>query len=209
MTEAIQPMSARRMAWLLGGATALAALITLGAVLPAEFNRDPLGIGKATGIAALWAPDEVRIDPAAGQQPAASAQGGPIRTLEIAIPLGPGGDPAGKDQLEYKVRLPRGGAMLYSWQAEGAKVADDFYAEFHGHTLAEHGKMTVAEYRKVSETANSGALTAPFAGIHGWYFLNTSERPVTVHLKVTGFFDPVAPGAPGNEAGLTARVGSF
>jgi hypothetical protein len=148
----------------------------VGAVLPAEFNRDPLGIGRATGIAALWAPDEVRIDPAAGQLPPASVQRGAIRTLEIEIPLGAGGDPAGKDQLEYKVRLPRGGAMLYSWQAEGAKAADEFYAEFHGHTLAEGDKMTVAEYRKESETANSGALTAAFDGIHGWYFLNTSER---------------------------------
>lgn len=209
MTEKTQPMSRRQMAGLLGGAAGIAALITLGAILPAEFNRDPLGLGKVTGIAALWAPDEVRIVPTTGQPAAASAQSGPIRTLEIAIPLGPGGDPAGKDQLEYKVHLPRGGAMLYSWQAEGAKVADDFYAEFHGHTLADHGTMTVAEYRKVSETANSGALTAPFDGIHGWYFLNTSERPVTVRLKVTGFFEPVAPGAPGNEAGLTGRVGSF
>lgn len=197
------------MAGLLGAAAGIAALIVLGAVLPAEFNRDPLGIGRATGIAALWAPDEVRIDPAVGQQPAASSQHGPIRTLEIAIPLGPGGDPAGKDQLEYKVRLPRGGAMLYSWQAEGAQMADEFYAEFHGHTEAQGGAMTVAEYRKESEIANSGALTAPFAGIHGWYFLNTSERPVTVRLKVTGFFEPIPPGAPGNEAGLSAQVSSF
>lgn len=209
MTEAIEPMSRRRMAGLLGAAAGIAALIVLGAVLPAEFNRDPLGIGRATGIAALWAPDEVRIDPAVGQQPAASSQHGPIRTLEIAIPLGPGGDPAGKDQLEYKVRLPRGGAMLYSWQAEGAQMADEFYAEFHGHTEAQGGAMTVAEYRKESEIANSGALTAPFAGIHGWYFLNTSERPVTVRLKVTGFFEPIPPGAPGNEAGLSAQVSSF
>ena len=209
MTEPTQPMSARRMGWLLGGATGLAALIVLGAVLPAEFNRDPLGLGEATGIAALWAPDEVKVAPAAGQQAAASSQKGPIRTLEIAIPLGPGGDPAGKDQLEYKVRLPRGGAMLYSWQAEGAKVADEFYAEFHGHTVVKGGSMTDAEYRKESEVANSGALTAPFEGIHGWYFLNTSERPVTVRLKVTGFFEPIPPGAPGNEAGLTARIGSF
>lgn len=209
MTDERQAMSARRMAALLGGAAALAALIVVGAVLPAEFNRDPLGIGRATGIAALWAPDEVRIDPAAGQLPPASVQRGAIRTLEIEIPLGAGGDPAGKDQLEYKVRLPRGGAMLYSWQAEGAKAADEFYAEFHGHTLAEGDKMTVAEYRKESETAHSGALTAPFDGIHGWYFLNTSERPVKVRLKVTGFFEPVPPGAPGNEAGLTARLGSF
>lgn len=204
MTFQPEPLSARKVRWLLGGSAALATLITLGAILPAEYNRDPLGIGRATGIAALWAPAEVKLDARAAQVPSATRQSGPIRTIEVTIPLGPGGDPAGRDQLEYKVWLPRGGAALYTWQAEGASQPDDFYAEFHGHTSARQGTMTVAEYRKESEIADSGALTAPFEGIHGWYFLNTSERPLTVRLRVTGFFHTIAPGDPGNEAGIIA-----
>lgn len=200
--EGLSPRAARG---LLGGSAALAGFITLAAILPAEYGRDPLGLGRLTGISALWAPEEVRLDPAAGQAPAASSQNGPIRTIEVDIPLGPGGDPAGGDQVEYKVWLPRGGAYLYSWSVDGARQPDDFYAEFHGHTPEQGGEMTVAEYRKQSETANSGALTAPFEGIHGWYFLNTSERPVTVRLRITGFFRVIPPGAPGNEAGIAAR----
>ena len=38
------------------GALAVAALVVLGAVLPAEFHRDPLGMGKLTGLSRLWAP---------------------------------------------------------------------------------------------------------------------------------------------------------
>ena len=200
------PSSRRRMALMLGRAIALAALVTLGGILPAEYNRDPLGLGRLTGISALWAPEELHLDAASQQMASASLQTGPLQSLEVEIPLGPGGDPAGKDQLEYKVRLPKGGAILYRWEAVGARQADEFYAEFHGHTEGKGEAMTVAEYRKESEVANSGALTAPFAGIHGWYFLNTSEKPVTVRLKVVGFFTVIAPGAAGNEAAITGKL---
>lgn len=66
--------------------------------------------------------------------------------------------------------------------------------------------MTVAEYRKESGVSDKGTLTAPLDGIHGWYFLNTAEGPVRVKLRMTGFFDVIPPGEPGNEAGITARI---
>lgn len=196
----------RRGAWaLLAGSASLAGLITLGAIMPAEYGKDPLGLGGLTGISGLWAPQEEQLDPDALKSAPATSQSGPMRTIEVEIPLGPGGDPAGRDQVEYKVWLPKGGAFLYQWSAAGARQPDEFYAEFHGHTPAKDGSMTVAEYRKQSETAESGVLTAPFEGIHGWYFLNTSERPVTVRLRITGFFQVIPPGKPGNEAGIAAR----
>jgi hypothetical protein len=33
----------------------------------------------------------------------------------------------------------------------------------------------------------SGRLVAPFAGQHGWYWLNRGQQPVTVKVSVTGF----------------------
>lgn len=190
---------------LLGSAIGVAALIVLGAVLPAEYNRDPLGLGRLTGVAALFSPDEVKLAQGSADTASAHSQTRTIRTLEVAIPLGVGGDAGGADQLEYKVALRRGDVMLYAWHVEGASLPDDFYSEFHGHTLVSTSKMTVAEYRKESGISDTGSLTAPFDGIHGWYFLNTSEKPVTVRLRVTGFFEPIAPGQPGNESGITAR----
>ena len=45
-------------------------------------------------------------------------------------------------------------------------------------------------YVEEQETAGgNGSLTAPFAGEHGWYWLNFNEFPVTVTLTVTGYFD--------------------
>ena len=35
----------------------------------------------------------------------------------------------------------------------------------------------------------NGSLVAPFKGEHGWYWLNVSEKPVTITLTVTGYHD--------------------
>jgi hypothetical protein len=35
----------------------------------------------------------------------------------------------------------------------------------------------------------SGTLTAPFPGIHVWYWENTTNRPVTVTLQTAGFYN--------------------
>ena len=34
-----------------------------------------------------------------------------------------------------------------------------------------------------------GTYTAPFSGIHGWYWLNKTGAPVTVTLKTSGFYN--------------------
>ena len=40
-----------------------------------------------------------------------------------------------------------------------------------------------------STTAEQGSYTAPFPGIHGWYWLNLSEEePISVTLTTTGFY---------------------
>jgi len=55
---------------------------------------------------------------------------------------------------------------------------------------------------------SSGALVAPFEGVHGWYFQNQSDKPQTVHLKISGFYDLVPPGEYGNEGGITPQAPS-
>ena len=34
----------------------------------------------------------------------------------------------------------------------------------------------------------TGSYTAPFTGIHGWYWQNRTDKPVTLKLSATGFF---------------------
>jgi hypothetical protein len=38
-------------------------------------------------------------------------------------------------------------------------------------------------------TGDNGSLVAPFAGEHGWFWLNVSDTPVTITLTVTGYQD--------------------
>ena len=40
-------------------------------------------------------------------------------------------------------------------------------------------------------SGNDGSLVAPFAGEHGWYWLNYNEYPVVVTLTVEGYFDDI------------------
>ena len=44
----------------------------------------------------------------------------------------------------------------------------------------------------VAATGAAGLIpVAPFAGEHGWYWLNIHDGPVTITLTVTGFYDDI------------------
>jgi hypothetical protein len=66
--------------------------------------------------------------------------------------------------------------------------------------------MTVANYRKATGLSQRGALTAPFDGIHGWFFQNNGDMPVVVRLRLSGFYDLIPSGQAGNEAGIVANL---
>lgn len=204
--EIATPLSPRRIVLLTASAAAVAALIFTGGVLPAEYHRDPIGLGRLTGIDRLWAPEE-KVVSAAGDAAAPASRSYPVafRTDVIDIPLHSGEDPAGGADVEYKVHLKKGGSYIYSWSVGGIDNPEEFYTEFHGHTVEAGKAMTVAFYRKATGTSDNGVLTAPFDGVHGWLFQNQSIKPVTVHLRLAGFYELVPDGQPGNEAGLHAR----
>ena len=183
-----------------GGGLAAGALIVVGAIMPAEYNVDPLGLGKFSGLARLWAPEEKTWQPGAGMEPAHSSTIPVARTV-VEIPLGASDWP--EAALEYKFAMKPGQTLLYKWQAlneDGSPVTVPVEFDFHGHTLAKDGEeMTVANYRKNQALADEGALMAPFDGIHGWYFKNQAPDPIRIRLEVEGYYELVPPGQPGNE----------
>ena len=107
-----------------------------------------------------------------------SLQPGPFKRQSIEITL------ASKEGMEYKYRLDKGEALLYSWKATGP-VNVEFHAEPDG---APRGYAQTYE-KADRQTAASGTLTAPFAGIHGWYWENTTGQPVTVTLTSAGYYN--------------------
>lgn len=163
-------------------ALVVAAIVLVTAVLPAEYGIDPLGVGRATGLMDLFAAggDEDAATPAT-VTPALSGPVFPqfyewrVDTREFTIAPGTG--------MEFKYELDKGATMLYSWKATN-------FVDYDFHTEPE-GKPSSASdsYDKGEAAQKRGAYTAPYNGIHGWYWENSSNREVTVTLQTAGFYD--------------------
>jgi hypothetical protein len=199
-----QAPSGKRIAMSVGIALAVAAVVLVVAVLPAEYGIDPTGIGKALGLTELNAPAsrtievrdviggnervrEVEVpafnEPVPLPNPAVhQAEDRPIQTRTMTLTLEEG------QQTEIKTVLQESKVIVYHWQTDGGLV----YSDLHGHDPAA-GQEFFVRYREDQEGATeaTGSLVAPFAGEHGWYWLNIHDGPVTITLTVTGFYDDI------------------
>lgn len=102
-------------------------------------------------------------------------------TLDVTVAAGAG--------LEMDLGMTRGAAIVYSWRVSSPADAR-VVSEFHGHTVQVPGKPgTLMFYRKANGSSESGALVAPFDGVHAWYFRNESTTPIVIRLVVSGFYD--------------------
>ena len=72
-----------------------------------------------------------------------------------------------------------------------------FHTEFRGHTDAAPGQGgDLMFYQKAAGAKASGSLIGPWQGTHGWYWQNKSTVPVTVRLRMAGFYELI-PGQAG------------
>ena len=152
------------------GAFGLAALLLAACGGPAgEEAADEAG---APAVETIMVGDiEVRTD-------GLTARDAAHRSDAITFELGPAGF------VEYKYRLEEGEPMVYSWESSGP-VRSEMHAE------ADDQAEGTAEFFEVIESAEAanGVFTAPFPGIHGWYWLNLNEdEGVTVTLRSAGFY---------------------
>ena len=176
----------QRIAVALGAAVLVAGLILVTFILPAEFAVDPLGTGARFGLLPLGVVgkqvDELNKTAAsasgAGQAAILVAQEKPFNEESIDFKLAP------REGMEYKYRLDKGEALLYSWSAT-APVDYELHAEPDG---APAGYAQSYE-KKSAMNGASGTLTAPFPGIHGWYWENKTDKEVTVTLKTAGYYN--------------------
>ena len=198
------PPSGRRIALSVLGALAVAGVVLVTAVLPAEYGIDPTGIGGALGFTELNSQPtrtltikdvlggnetvrEVEIpafnEPVPLPNPAIhQSEDRPIQTRTITLTLAAG------EQTEVKTVLKTNKVIVYHWKSEGGPA----YCDLHGHDPAA-GQDFFVRYREDQEGATevTGSLVAPFDGEHGWFWLNINEVPITITLTVTGFFDDV------------------
>ena len=177
----------QRIAVALGGAILVAGLILVMFILPAEFAADPLGTGARLGLLPLGEVGK-QVDALNQQATEAGKAGGagavvatqdkPFQQESVDFKLAP------HEGMEYKYRLDKGEALLYAWNASGP-VNYEFHAEPDG---APAGYAQTYE-KKSAQVQASGTLSAPFPGIHGWYWENTTDKEVTVTLKSAGFYN--------------------
>jgi hypothetical protein len=187
LTAGLPPVEVKnRIAVAAGAALLVAGIILVTVVLPAELAIDPLGTGAKLGLLPLGEVgaqvDELNKNAAAtagaGQAAILVAQEKPFQQETVDFKLGP------YEGMEYKYRLDKGEALLYSWNAT-TPVDYELHAEPDGAPAG-----YAQSYEKKSATGGaSGTLTAPFPGIHGWYWENKTDHEVTVTLKTAGYYN--------------------
>ena len=162
----VTPPPVRKILLATGGAAIAAAMILVIAVLPAEYGIDPLGAGRLLGL----------TDLAGASGGAIKRQDAAYKTNTATFELGP------YEFVEFKYRLEQGASMVYSWTATG-EVIYDFHSEPDG---APQGYAESFDKARMPEA--NGTYTAPFSGIHGWFWENPGTKAVTITLTTAGFY---------------------
>ncbi len=174
-----------------GIALLAAGAILITTVLPSEFGIDPTGIGKAMGLTALSAttaeaaklPNSVATAAPVAQTPAGivAKSDVPFSSDEMSLTLQP------SEGAEIKATMRKGEQFVFNWATEGGSVNVDM----HGEKLNAGDKFT--SYWKGQQLTNDkGTFVAPFEGTHGWFWRNRGDKPVTVKVNVSGFYEKLA-----------------
>lgn len=200
-----QVPSASRLLKSVLAALVIAALVLVIVVLPAEYSIDPTGIGSRLGLtqmrqggdAGIQINDTLGGNENVGQVQVADAgeplplpnpavfQGAKLapksETVTITLPVG--------GETEVKAVLATNKVVLYSWKTDKGLV----YVDFHGHSPDWTNKQAFVRYLEAKDgiAEDHGSLVAPFAGEHGWYWVNISDDPVTITLQVSGYYDAI------------------
>ena len=101
----------------------------------------------------------------------------PFRQETRTLELGP------FEGMEYKYRLDTGDAFLYSWQS-----SVPVHVEMH--SQADLAPLGYADSFELSDdiSESHGSYTAPYPGIHGWYWENRTADVITVTITSVGFY---------------------
>jgi len=181
-----------------GVALVAAGAILVIAVLPAEHGIDPTGIGKTLGLTTLSTnsgetPSALLPVTSAATPPSNTAALAPVVQIPVAT-VAESEVPFRSDQMsltlqpgegsEIKASMRKGEQFVFAWAAEGGKVNFDMHGE-----QPNAGDEFTSYWKAKQHTRAQGIFVAPFDGTHGWYWRNRGDKPVTVKVSVSGFYE--------------------
>ncbi len=182
-------------------AAAVAVVLLVTVVLPAEYGVDPTGVGRVLGLTEMGkikvslareaaAADSVEAavamggatgtaapavvsTPAVAAPPAIPAQSSTANSHVTEIVLRP------NEGKEIKLVMRKDARVTYSWSVAGGVVNYDTHADAPGISYHGYGKGT-------GTPSEEGVLVAAFDGAHGWFWRNRGRQAVTVTLRTNG-----------------------
>tara|TARA_E500000331_G_scaffold344069_1_gene379800 strand:- start:77174 stop:77809 length:636 start_codon:yes stop_codon:yes gene_type:complete len=183
----------------------LAIVVLFIVILPTEYGIDPTGLGEKIGLNDLNNIDTVSIQipdvigsnldtdtieiPSPGEpiplpNPNVYQEGLAIPKSEIyEINMGP------FEASEFKAIMRSDQMIIFSWQASDQGLV---YSDFHGHgpDWPSSSFVRYQEHGTIEGINNTqGSLVASFDGEHGWFWLNLNDYPITITLKLDGYYD--------------------
>ena len=200
----------------LGVAFVLGVVVVVTIVWPAEYGKDPTGIGAFLGLTTMSAEEQVAaeadsVDATPDAAPAtqvALPDATSEKVVPITVPWPEQLEQASADYIgvrqsaystdrievrlesgegiEYKAVLSKGELLLFSWTTSGGEVYTDLHAE--PKHKSDFQEKYWLRYDESEATEGHGYIIAPFDGNHGWYWLNRNIEPLTVELEVSGFY---------------------
>ena len=182
-------------------AIALAALILVTAVLPAEYGIDPTGVGNALGLTKMGEIKVSLAQEAAAEMVTATAKVMKTETQEVAKPVAKASENTVETQIqksvksdsitlslkpdqgrEVKVKMVKGGKVSYQWKTSNGRANFDVHGDSKKH------RINYFNYSKGSTVSDAGVLEAEFDGNHGWFWRNRTGETMTITLEVEGEF---------------------
>lgn len=170
-------------------AVAIAAVVLVTAVLPAEYGIDPTGIGGRLGLQSMSSAtpaSEPALEPGPTLTLAPAPEAStvwkaprPYRNDELSLTLRP------NEGAEIKASMQQGERLVFTWAAQGGAVNFDM----HGEKLNAPSNEYTSYWKGSGATAAHGQFIAPYAGTHGWFWRNRGSAPVTVTVKTAGFYE--------------------
>jgi hypothetical protein len=169
-------------------AIAVAFILIVVVVLPAEYGSDPTGMGKILGLKEMGEIKMSLLDEShkeSSQQNTTSSieidhteevmVNNTINKDVVEITIEPG------QAIEIKLEMRSGSLVQYEWKT----IKGGLNYNLHGDGYK--GSQQFISYKKGRMVpSDSGELKAEFDGYHGWFWRNREKFSVTVSLQTSG-----------------------